>query len=188
MCRVQTATDRSDGAGIVFEKIMQFVEDLTSAEPSERAFSDHDLRVASAALLVHVAEIDGIFSESERRALLLLLQQRFDIDEAGAQKLLAAGRQSDREAVDLYGFTSVLKDSLSLPERRRMIEMMWTVAYADGGTVEFEENVIWRVSELLGVPSRDRIALRQKVRGDCGLDPHAPAPWDMVGKSEESGA
>ena len=33
------------------------------------------LRLACAALLVHVAEIDGFLSESERRALLLLLQQ-----------------------------------------------------------------------------------------------------------------
>jgi uncharacterized tellurite resistance protein B-like protein len=170
----------------MFERIRQFVEDITTGELGERQLGDHDLRVASAALLVHVAEIDGIFSESERRALLLLLQQRFDVSEDQANKLLAAGRRSDREAVDLYGFTSVLKDSLSLPERRRMVEMMWTVAYADGALEEFEENVIWRVSELLGVPSRDRIALRQKVRGDCGLDPQAPAPWDVPGHAEES--
>jgi len=170
----------------MFERIRQFVEDLTSAQPSEREFGDNDLRVASAALLVHVAEIDGLFTDAERRALLLLLQQRFDVSEEQAGKLLEAGRRSDREAVDLYGFTSVLKDAMSLPERRRMIEMMWTVAYADGTLQEFEENVVWRVSELLGVPARDRVALRQKVRGDFGLDPNAPAPWDandMEGKA-----
>ena len=73
---------------------MQLVEDLTSAEPGERGFSDHDLRVASAALLVHVAEIDGVFSEAERRSLLLLLQQRFNVTEDQAQKLLAAGARA----------------------------------------------------------------------------------------------
>jgi uncharacterized tellurite resistance protein B-like protein len=172
----------------MFARIMQFVDDLTSGEPGARTFVDNDLHVASAALLVHVAEIDGIFSEPERRALLLLLQQRFDIDEEQAGKLLEAGRRSDREAVDLYGFTSTLKESMSLPERRRMIEMMWTVAYADGELEEFEENVIWRVSELLGVPSRDRIALRQKVRGDCGLDPLAPSPFDESEKNGRAGA
>jgi uncharacterized tellurite resistance protein B-like protein len=166
----------------MFERIRQFVEDLMSAQSGEREFGDNDLRVASAALLVHVAEIDGLFTDAERRALLLLLQQRFDVSEDQAQKLLEAGRRSDHEAVDLYGFTSVLKDSLSLPERRRMVEMMWTIAYVDGALAEFEENVIWRVSELLGVPSRDRIALRQKVRGDFGLDPLAPAPWDVAGE------
>jgi uncharacterized tellurite resistance protein B-like protein len=169
----------------MFDRIRQFVEELTSAQPSERELGDTELRVASAALLVHVAEVDGFFGDSERRALLLLLQQRFDVSEGQAQELMEAGRRSDREAVDLYGFTSVLKDALSLPERRRMVEMMWTVAYADGELAEFEENVIWRVSELLGVPSRDRIALRQKVRGDFGLDPLAPAPWDSnVGETK----
>lgn len=168
----------------MFERIRQFVEDLMSAQPSEREFGDNDLRVASAALLVHVAEIDGLFIDAERRALLLLLQQRFDVSEEQAQILMEAGRRSDREAVDLLGFTSVLKDALSLPERRRMVEMMWTVAYADGALAEFEENVVWRVSELLGVPSRDRIALRQKVRGDFGLDPLAPAPWDNSKESK----
>ncbi|PPQ39055.1 Uncharacterized conserved protein, tellurite resistance protein B (TerB) family [Rhodoblastus acidophilus] len=168
----------------MFELIRQFVEELTSGTAVERAFDDKDLRVASAALLVHVAEIDGVFSDSERRALLLLLQQRFDVSDDEAQKLLDAGRRSDREAVDLYSFTSALKDAMSLPERRRLVEMMWTVAYADGDLAEFEENVIWRVSELLAVPSRDRIALRQKVRGDCGLDPRAPAPWDDLRESK----
>ena len=168
----------------MFERIRQFVEDLRSAQPSEREFGDNDLRVASAALLVHVAEIDGFFTDAERRALLLLLQQRFDVSEEQAQILMEAGLRSDREAVDLHGFTSVLKDATSLPERRRMVEMMWTVAYADGALAEFEENVIWRVSELLGVPSRDRIALRQKVRGDSGLDPLAPAPWDSSAEAK----
>jgi uncharacterized tellurite resistance protein B-like protein len=170
----------------MFERIRQLVEELTGGETNEREFGDNDLRVASAALLVHVAEIDGFFTEAEQRSLLLLLQQRFDISEEQANKVLAAGRESDHQAIDLYGFTSVLKESMSLPERRRMVEMMWTVAYADGRLVEFEENVIWRMSELLGVPSRDRIALRQKVRGDCGLDPLAPAPWDVVEAAKES--
>ena len=113
------------------------------------------------------------------------LQQRFCIDQDQAKQLLAAAQKTDREAIDLYSFTSILKNAMSAPERRRLVEMMWTVAYADGELQEFEENVIWRVSELLSVPSRDRIALRQKVRGDCGLDPLAPAPWDGDGNAKE---
>jgi hypothetical protein len=29
---------------------------------------------------------------------------------------------------------------------------------------EFEENVVWRVAELLGVSTRDRVLLRREVR------------------------
>jgi uncharacterized tellurite resistance protein B-like protein len=40
------------------------------------------------------------------------------------------------------------------------------MVYADGRVSEFEDNVMWRVSDLLGVSTRDRIALRQEVAGE----------------------
>jgi uncharacterized tellurite resistance protein B-like protein len=162
----------------MFDKLRRFLEDMAGPDPAERDFEADELRVASAALLVHVAEVDGFFSEPERRSLLLTLQQRYDLDADAAHQLLAAGQKSDREAVDLYQFTSALVQRMSLPERRRLIESMWTIAYADGELEEFEENIIWRVSELLGVPARDRIALRRKVRDESGFDPETPGPWE----------
>jgi uncharacterized tellurite resistance protein B-like protein len=49
-----------------------------------------------------------------------------------------------------------------------MIEMMWQLAYADGAASDYEDNLIWRVADLLGVPSRERIALRQRVAAARG--------------------
>jgi len=125
---------------------------------------------------VHVAEADGFFSEPERRSLLLLLQQRFALDADSARRLVAAAQKSDREAVDLYSFTSILQHAMTFPDRRRLIEMMWTIAYADGEAEEFEENVIWRVSELLGVPRATASRCAGKsARERC--DPESPGPW-----------
>jgi len=47
--------------------------------------------------------------------------------------------------------------------RLRMVEMMWEMIYADGRVTEFEENVIWRASDLLGISSRSRIEIRHRV-------------------------
>jgi uncharacterized tellurite resistance protein B-like protein len=41
---------------------------------------------------------------------------------------------------------------------------MWKLVYADGTVHEFEDNAVWRVAELLGVPSQTRIALKKRVR------------------------
>jgi uncharacterized tellurite resistance protein B-like protein len=162
----------------MFDRLRQFIEEMAGSDSTERDFGESELRVAAAALLVHVAEIDGFFADSEKRALLLLLQQRFDLDAEAARRLLEEARERDRESVDLYGFTSVLKRSMTAPDRRRLIEMMWTIAYADGKSEEFEENIIWRVSELLGVTAHERIAMRRKVREERGCDPDSPGPWD----------
>jgi uncharacterized tellurite resistance protein B-like protein len=42
---------------------------------------------------------------------------------------------------------------------------MWEIVYADGELHELEDNVVWRVAELIGVDSRERIALRHLVQG-----------------------
>ena len=58
---------------------------------------------------------------------------------------------AENEAVDLYRFTSVLKRQMSEDERIRVIENLWEIVFADGASHEFEENLVWRVAELLGV-------------------------------------
>jgi uncharacterized tellurite resistance protein B-like protein len=44
--------------------------------------------------------------------------------------------------------------------------MMWEVVYVDESVNEFESNIIWRAADLLGVSSRQRIELRQRIAAD----------------------
>jgi uncharacterized tellurite resistance protein B-like protein len=67
------------------------------------------------------------------------------------------------EAVDLYHFTSVIMRSLDEAGRLRIVEMMWELVYADDNVSEFEDNVVWRAADLLGVSSRDRLELKRQV-------------------------
>ena len=70
---------------------------------------------------------------------------------------------ADRGAIDLYQFTRQLNDVLDDEGRRRVVIMMWEVAYVDESMNEVASNIIWRVADLLGVPSRQRNELRQRV-------------------------
>ncbi len=128
-----------------------------------RRLADHDLRLATAALLIHAAAIDGNVSEAERHKLQGLLQQRFELGDAAAAELIEQATIADEKAVDLYHFTHLLNDRLDETERLRMVEMMWAIAYADGAASDYEDNLIWRVADLLGVSSTERIALRQRA-------------------------
>lgn len=144
--------------------IRRFLTDLKGPVPAE--FGEDDQRLAAAALLYHVTAIDGIVSEEERGLLRQLLARRFGLDEAETQALVEAAAAADSEAVDLYGFTSVLKRRLDIADRERIVEMLWELVYADGKLHEFEDNVIWRIAELLGVSSEARIRLKRAVKGD----------------------
>ena len=151
-----------------FDAIKNFVADLASGEKQAGGLADHDFRVATAALLVHAATVDGDMSESERDKLQSLLKQRFELDDAAASVLIEEGVAADDKAVDLYHFTHLLNDRLDDNDRLRMVEMMWAVAYADAAVSEFEDNLIWRVADLLGVSGPERIALRHRVAAQSG--------------------
>lgn len=159
----------------MLDVLRNFLDDISGASAKPRPFEAADYRLAAAALLVHLASIDGEFDAGEKVLLQRLVESRFGLASADARALIAAAAESEREAVDLYRFTSVLKRMLDEDGRHAVIGMLWEMAYADGEVHEFEENVIWRVAELLGVSTRDRVALRQAAKDAGG--PAAPGPW-----------
>lgn len=148
----------------MLDKLRQFISDVVSPVGSEhRTFDDGDYRLAATALLIHVISLDGPPSKAEMAKLHALLEHRFNLDPGMASVLVADATLVEGEAVDLYHFTSVIMRSVAEEGRLRIIEMMWELVYADGHVSEFEENVVWRAADLLGISSRERINLRRRV-------------------------
>jgi uncharacterized tellurite resistance protein B-like protein len=142
--------------------LKNLLSELTGGKHTDR-FEENDYRVAAAALLVHAATIDGSMSQAKRERLYAVLKARFTLDDAATAELIKEATAVESEAVDLYHFTSLINRALDEDGRRRVIEMLWQVVYADGRVSEFEDNLVWRAADLLNVSSRDRIALRQRV-------------------------
>jgi len=146
----------------MFDSLRKLMSDLGEGRHPGR-FADNDYRVAAAALLVHAAVIDGSISDAERAKLHGLIKQRFNLDDAAADELVAKATAAEHRAVDLYHFTATLNRSLDEAGRARVVEMMWQIAYVDDVITEFEDNLIWRAADLLGISQTERIALRERV-------------------------
>ncbi len=149
----------------MFESLMQMFRDVAGETGDNKLFSEGDHRVAAAALLVHLIAIDGgVIGPDEQDKMRDVLKARFSLSDKETAELIAVASKRDQEAVDLYSFTSKLKRELDEEGRIGIIEMMWELVFADGVIHEFEDNLVWRVSELLGVSRRDRIRMRQHVQ------------------------
>jgi uncharacterized tellurite resistance protein B-like protein len=150
----------------MLDGLRHFIADVISPTAQEtRSFDGTGYRLAATALLIHVISLDGEPSEVEKRKLHSLLESRFELDPGTADQLITAATLVEGEAVDLYHFTSVIMRSVDEEGRLRIIEMMWELVYVDGEVSEFEDNVVWRAADLLGVPSRDRIDLKRRIAG-----------------------
>jgi uncharacterized tellurite resistance protein B-like protein len=111
-------------------------------------------------------------SKARREKLHAVLKSCFGLDDLATAQLIRAAAAADRSAVDLYHFTCRLNNVLDNEGRQRIVKMMWQVVYVDERANEFESNIIWRTADLLGVSSRQRIELRQRVAADrAALNP-----------------
>jgi uncharacterized tellurite resistance protein B-like protein len=151
---------------VMLQEIKRLFAELSSGGKHTSHFDSDDYRVAAAALLVHVATLEGDLSETARAKLRALLKAQFDLDDALTDELIDTAVTADREAVDFYHFTHLLMRSLNEGGRLKVVEMLWEMVFVDGGVSEFEDNVLWRVADLLAISPRDRIALRQRVAGE----------------------
>ncbi len=125
-----------------------------------------DTKLSVTALLVHLAAIDGVVTETERKTIASVLKERFGLDGDDVKRLVAEATRRDAESVDFYQFTSALS---RLPETERLaiIREMWQVVFADGFNHELEDNMVWRVAELIGISTRQRTLLRKEIRGEA---------------------
>jgi uncharacterized tellurite resistance protein B-like protein len=151
-------------AQMMFRSLKTFFSTLVEHERQSPAVSK--LQLATAALLTRVATVHIEMSQARRAKLHAVLRSHFDLDDPATAMLLEESAAVDRTAVDLYRFTRQLNQFLNDESRRRLVRMMWEVVYADGRVNELEDNIIWRVADLLGVTTRQRVELRQQIAPD----------------------
>ena len=149
----------------MLDKLRQIVADFASGGAEHNRFDDNDYRLAAAALLVHLISVDGEVSETEKAKLRSLLKSRFELDDAAVGELIETATRAEGEAVDIYQFTSRIMRAVDEKGRARIVEMMWELVYADDRISEFEESVVWRSADLLGISANERIALKNRVAG-----------------------
>jgi len=150
----------------MFESIKALIPDLFESSRPRTATRGQGSWLATAALLTRVATVHDEMSTGRREKLCAILKSAFQLDDLAAAQLIDQSAEVARNAVDLYRFTRKLRDVLDDEGRYQTVRMMWEIVYADGKPNEFEANTIWRAADLLGVSSRERVALRQLVLAD----------------------
>ena len=161
----------------MFDIIKKFVSDLSDSNEPETFIHDK-MQLAEAALMYHVIAVDGVIRDEEKAKMAELLSEQFDLSEEETKSLTIEAKTAEQEAIDLYKFTSILKRALKEEDRIKIIEHLWEMVFADGVLHELEDNVVWRIAELLAVDSRNRVLLKQRVWKKNTQDMNALTPDD----------
>ena len=131
---------------------------------------EHSLRLAAAALLFEVVRADATVKDEELTVMRAAVQGTFGLGREEAEELVRLAKEASRDAASLYEFTSLVDRELPFDDKKRLVELLWLVAFADAEKHAHEEHIVRQVAGLLHVPHPDFIDAKIRARARSGLD------------------
>ena len=132
----------------------------------------HDIRVATCALLLEMANIDGEFSLSEKDRIISIMKENFDLSEGYAKALIKASHEELDGSIDLWQFTNLINQNYSIEEKVRIIEIVWEIAYRDGKLDKHEAYLMHKLANLLRLNHKQLIDAKLRAKksvSECNI-------------------
>jgi len=145
-------------------KIKDFYSRLLQPQEIDQAHTGDSLKLAAVALMIEVMRVDDHKSREEVDTIIQAAMSKFDIDRQQAQELMELAESELHDATDYHQFTSLINQGYDIQHKQAILAFMWQVAYADGQVDMYEEHIIRKVSDLLYIPHRDFIRLKEKAK------------------------
>jgi len=135
-------------------------------QASQQTESNDEQRIAMAtcALLLEMANADSEFGEDEQAKIISILIHNFHLSEEDARDLIALSDQERKESLDLWQFTNLINQNYSKAEKIKVLEILWSVIYADGKVDMHEEYLMRKLNMLLNMDHSDLIDAKIRAR------------------------
>jgi uncharacterized tellurite resistance protein B-like protein len=165
-----TRDRRPRGAELLDDSFLSALEDLIDTctqAPSDAGLpevSQRNIRLATAVLIVEITRADFEISASERQAILDAVQHSLQLTPEETAELAGAASAQAGRPPRLHEYADLVDRWCSPAHKRRIVEALWQVAFADAELLAHEEYLVRKVSELLHVSRADFIEAKIRAR------------------------
>jgi uncharacterized tellurite resistance protein B-like protein len=154
---------------VSFAKLIRRFKDGLCEQRADSS-TDHDpLRLATAAVLLEIGYADGEFSPAEDGDLAGFLQRAFALSGDMARELIAAAAEIRAKTIDHFALTSFIRKTAPLEQRIDIVRTMWRMVYSDGRLTDYENYLVRKLADLLGLEHHVMIDAKVSVLRELGL-------------------
>jgi|TARA_B100001094_G_C17391967_1_gene421735 uncharacterized tellurite resistance protein B-like protein len=113
-----------------------------------------------AALLVHAAKIDEIYSEHEKSLVKDFIKSYLKGDDV--DEILKKAEEIENNSNQLLNFTNIIKQN-SMDVKKDILEHLWKVVISDNTVDQYESNLLRRICGLIYVPDKVSAEIKLKL-------------------------
>ena len=141
--------------------VQRFKDGFNEAEAKQ---PKHDpLRLATAAVLLETAYADGEFTPAEDGDVVGYLGSAFHLGSDEARELIDAANELRNRTIDHFALTNYIRKNMPLADRVEIVKTMWRVVYSDGKLTDYENYLVRKLADLLGLEHHVMIDAKSAV-------------------------
>jgi uncharacterized tellurite resistance protein B-like protein len=144
--------------------LKRFAALFAGGTPKEGHSGPEAIHLATCAILLEAAHIDDDFTEAERRHILDVLRERFDLSTEEALELMEASSHVREQSAGLYRFTREINSNCTVAEKLRFVEEIWRIFYSDGVLDGHEDHLARKLGKLLNLNHPQLIDTKMRIK------------------------
>jgi len=148
----------------MFEAVREFFRRVEDHDAEMAVPIQRGVHLAAAALLFEIVRADGTVKPEELTVMRAAVQGTFGLSAQDTDELMALAQAESRSAISLFELTRVVDEAFEEEQKKRIVELLWLVAFADREKDAHEEHLIRQIATLLHVRHPDFIAAKIRAR------------------------
>tara|TARA_Y100000816_G_C25790275_1_gene414201 strand:+ start:132 stop:524 length:393 start_codon:yes stop_codon:yes gene_type:complete len=117
--------------------------------------------IGIAALLIHAAKIDEIYSDHEREIIKNFVKNNIN-ETSSSKKIMIEAEKLEANSNQLLSFTKIIKES-PLEMKKDVIEQLWKILISDNTVDQYESNLMRRICGLIYFSDKDSGEIKMRL-------------------------
>ncbi len=122
------------------------------------------LRIATCVTLLEAVTADDVLSDQELHKVIELLKSKYDMTDPQVNELIETSKKEREDSADLWYFTNLINENLTIDEKYELMEMVWEAIYSDGTLDKYEDYIAHKLRNLLNLDHSKFIEIKLKVK------------------------
>ena len=117
--------------------------------------------IGIAALLIHAAKIDEIYSEKEKKIISSFVENNLK-NKNSTDKIMQEAEKLEENSNQLLNYTRIIKDS-SVKIKSEIIEQLWKILISDNNVDHYESNLMRRICGLIYFSDKESGEIKMRL-------------------------
>jgi len=122
------------------------------------------IQIATCIILLEVAKSDDEFLSIEKTTMTAILKKKFKLSAEAAEELMEIANRKREESIDLWEFTHIINKNYTKEEKRKVVDAVWQIIYADEKLDKYEDHFVHKLAKLLQLKHNDLIEAKLKIK------------------------